>query len=386
MTYARDFPDVASLGWNGTTDHVIIRNILDSMSDSLIVLGDEGQVLYANKITADILGYSLEELKEKGVGLLFLVNEDNYEFNQIFVDAVWKKSINEYSEVDYVHPDGSTRRLAATTSYLLADGRHESTFIGFVAMFKDITETHNLRKKERELTLEKERIAKEKFNSLHKLAMGVAHEIRNPVVTIAGFAHRISKNEKNPDETRHYARNIFEDAKKLETVVDEVQQYCNLPEVRLSMGNVAAVMEKSIADMAARAGERNIRLVIHDFMPEGTEVLFDPALVKTALLSLLENAVDFSPDGAVVELGAYQVGDQTVIEVRDSGSGIREQDLEFIFNPFFSTRTHGSGMGLAVVERIVHEHMGKMEVESEPDVGTTIRLILPGSSSVPLER
>lgn len=382
MNYVREFPEFVSFGWSGMTDNVIIRNILDSMSDSLIVLGGEGQVLYANKMTVDILGYSLEDLAEKGVGLLFLVNEDNYEFNQIFVDAVWKKSINEYSEVDYRHPDGSTRRLAATTSYLLADGEHESTFIGFVAMFKDITETHNLRRKERELTLEKERIAREKINSLHKLAMGVAHEIRNPVVTIGGFAHRIAKNENNSEETRQYARNIFEDVRKLEEVVDEVQQYCNLPVVHLSQGNIAALMEKIIAEMTPKADARNIRLVLHNFMPEGTEVPFDPTLVKTALLLILENAVDFSSDGAVIELGAYRVGDQTVIEVKDSGSGINEQDREFIFNPFFSTRTHGSGMGLAMVERIVHEHMGRVEVESEVGVGTTIRLFLPGSSSV----
>jgi signal transduction histidine kinase len=107
-------------------------------------------------------------------------------------------------------------------------------------------------------------------------------------------------------------------------------------------------------------------------------------MIKTSLLLLLDNALDFSADGAVVELSAYRIGEQTVIEVKDSGSGIKEQDLEFIFNPFFSTKTHGTGMGLAMVERIVNEHMGRIEVESKMGVGTTIRLILPGGSSIHL--
>ena len=98
-----------------------------------------------------------------------------------------KKDIKNYREVDYRHPDGSVRRLAVTTSYLLARGDHESTFVGFVALFKDITEVFRLRRIEHNLVKEKERIDRARISSLHKLAMGVAHEIRNPVVTIGGF-------------------------------------------------------------------------------------------------------------------------------------------------------------------------------------------------------
>ncbi len=103
-------------------------------------------------------------------------------------------------------------------------GEHESTFIGFVALFKDITEIFRLRRMEEYLTKEKARIAHEKISSLHKLAMGVAHEIRNPTVTIGGFAARIPRNPTNSEETRRFAKNIVEDARKLEAVVDEVQQ------------------------------------------------------------------------------------------------------------------------------------------------------------------
>jgi PAS domain S-box-containing protein len=363
--------------WSGLMENLIIDSILDSMSDSLLVIGQDGTIMYANKITEEILGCSVEDLKEKGLAPLGFSNHDNRDFAQIFEDAVWKKSINDYAEVAYHHPDGSTRQLAATTSYLLTEGDRETTFVGFIALLKDITEISRLRLKEQELTLEKERIAGEKIRSLHRLAMGVAHEIRNPMVTIGGFAARILKDEKTSAESKQYARNILEDARKLERVVDETQAYCNLPEAKLFEGSVARVVGEAVSEMAFLVSRRNILIELHDSLPKGHRLAFDPLLLKMALRRLLDNAVEYSSDGTQVDVSLYATADGTVVEVKDHGQGIDEQDREYIFNPFFSTRIHGAGMGLAIVERIVHEHMGRIEVDSAPGQGTTIRVVLP---------
>jgi PAS domain S-box-containing protein len=365
-----------SEGCSGVMDTLIINNILDSMSDSLLVLGEDGEILFANKVTKEILGYSIEDFRQKGLAALFFLKDQNQDFTQLFVDAVWKKSINNYSEVDYLHPDGMVKRLAATTSYLLADGEHDTTFIGFVALFKDITETFNLRKKEQELEKEKERIAAGKIRSLHKLAMGVAHEIRNPMVTIGGFAARISRDEGNSDTTRQYAENILEDARRLETVVDEIQAYCNLPEIRLMESTISTVLGEVAAEAQIRAKSRNIRILFSNALNPSTKALLDSHLLKMALMRLLDNAVDFSLDGSDVFLLLYEDEGSLVIEVKDNGVGIDRQDQEFIFNPFFSTRIHASGMGLAIVERIVHEHMGCIEVNSSKGKGTSIKIVM----------
>jgi PAS domain S-box-containing protein len=366
---------------SGGLDSAIIQNILDSMSDSLLVVGDEGEILYANKATKDVLGYTFEEFKENGIGKLFFLNEENYDFNQVFIDVVWKKSINNYSEVDYHHPDGSIRRLAATTSYLLAEGENESIFIGFIALIKDITEIFNLRRKEKELakelTEEKERIAKEKISSLHKLAMGVAHEIRNPMVTIGGFAARILRDSRSTEDTRRYAQSILEDARKLEKVVDKIQQYSNLPAVELTDGDPAKVLAEAVSEGGRHGKERSIELRFQDLVPKPYQAKFDRTLLKTAMMNLLENAIDFSPDGTAIDVLFYLNREGAVMEVRDSGVGIEDKDREFIFDPFFSTRIHRSGMGLALVDRIVREHMGKIEVDSTPGKGTTVRIVLP---------
>jgi signal transduction histidine kinase len=108
--------------------------------------------------------------------------------------------------------------------------------------------------------------------------------------------------------------------------------------------------------------------------------MFDPFLVRLAVVHLVKNSIDFSPEGGLVDVSLSVADEGTVLEVKDSGSGIADQDLEYIFDPFFSTRARGSGMGLAIVERIVREHMGRIEVDSKLGTGTTIRLIIPKSS------
>jgi len=370
---------VLTTGRQAIMDSSIVSDILESMSDSILVIGREGEILYANRITSEILGYSFEDLMGSGLGLL-LSKEENFEFNQIFVGAVRHSSMSYYSEVDYHHPDGSVKRLAATTTYFVKEGDSESTVIGFVALLKDVSEVFGLRRKEQELVQEKQRIDRERIRSLHKLAMGVAHEIRNPMVTIGGFAARILRNEKNLEETRRYAQNIVEEARKLEIVVDDIQQYCNLPEMNPSKGEISVVVGEAVSQMMPAGLERKVTVRFHDSLPPQQPVTFDPFLVRLAVVHLVKNAIDFSPEGGLVDVSLYLGDEETVLEVKDSGSGIADQDLKYIFDPFFSTRARGSGMGLAIVERIVREHMARIEVDSKLGKGTTIRLVIPKSS------
>lgn len=351
------------------SDSRILKNILDSMSDSLIVLGPQGDILYTNRITEQILGYTFAEFAEKGIGLLFFTREENREFNQLFVDAITERSVNRYSEVEYFRPDGSLRKLACTTSYLIVDEEQTRPVVGFVAIFKDITEISNLR-------LQEQKLIQDKLTSLNKLAMGVAHEIRNPVVTIGGFASRIAREQVNPLSTRQYAQNILADARRLEAVVEEVQNFCDLPPVRLLKGKVSGTVVEAIQRVTPRAEPRGITISLENSMPENTAVAFDPTLIRIAVEKILENAIDFSPDGGAIQVNISGRKDAATIEVVDHGRGISERDLQFVFDPFFSTKTFAAGMGLAVVDRIVRDHLGRLELHSTRGSGTTVRVEL----------
>ncbi len=358
-------------------DPIIVRNILDSMSDCLVVIDGDGDVLYANKNTQEILGSSFEELKEKGLGLVFFVRDENYDFNQILINAVWNKTVNDYSEVDYYHPDGVRKRLVVTTSYMRESVDEKSRFIGFVAIFRDITEVSVLRQKEKKLLEDRDRLSRDKMRSLNRLAMGVAHEIRNPVVMIGGFATRLMKGSNISEEVRSYAKNILEGARRLELIVNEVQNCANLPDMKLITGSMIQIVRESIQEMEPEAKGKNIQLVFHNLQSKFDKTKFDPKLIKIALNNLLNNAIDFSSEGADIDIFLHENEHETILGVKDYGAGIQEADREFVFDPFYSTKVQGSGMGLAVTERIVHEHGGKIQFDSIPGKGSVFRISLP---------
>ena len=360
-------------------EDILMRNILESMEDSLIVIDRQGEIVYANKATERILGCNLDALREDGLGVTFFANEQNYDFNQVIVDAIQEKSVHNYREVDYLHPDGSTRRLAATTSYLLDASSSAERFIGFVAMFKDITEVFLLRRRENYLIEERQKVLNEKVQSMQKLATGVAHEIRNPTVTIGGFAARLIKLEDVPKVVPECADRILDGARKLESLVENVESYCDLAVPRLVQGSIIEVVRESIAEVVATARLKDIEIRLNDEIPEGTVSHYDPGLLRRAMVSLLHNSIDFSPAGSEVDLIVDATSEHVVIEVKDRGSGIGTQDIDFVFNPFFSTRADRPGMGLATVLKIVHEHMGYLVVDSEPGVGTVVSVSLPRS-------
>lgn len=356
-------------------DPIIVKSILNSMTDCLIVINDDGDVLFANKNSDPVLGYSPEDISKKGLGLTFFLRDENYDFNQILINAIMEKSTHDYKEVDYLRPDGEMKRLAATTSFLLDTSANQSKLIGFVVIFRDITEVYNLREREKRLYDEKQRIAKEKIRSLNKLAMGVAHEIRNPVVTIGGFANRIIKTDKTSEETKLYALNIMDGVRRLEDVVEQIYGCANLPLIRPIEARMSSVITKCVAEMQIKASLRNITINFIDKTAYNCLENFDPELIKIAVNHLIDNAIDFSQEGGAVEVRLSSNDESTILEVQDHGRGISDSDKEFIFNPFFSTRAVGVGIGLTIVERVVSEHGAKIELESQPDLGSLFRII-----------
>jgi PAS domain S-box-containing protein len=358
-------------------DLSIVKNIFDCMSDCLIVINGDGDVLFANKITETILGHSFDELKEKGMGLIFFVRDENYEFNQILINAVWNKTVNNYSEVDYYHPGGIRKRLVVTTSFMRESVSEESQFIGFIMIFRDITEVFILRQKEKKLLEDRDRIASDKVKSLSRLAMGVAHEIRNPIVMIGGFASRLIKGPNVSEEIKTYAKNILEGTERLELIVKEVQNCANLPDIKLITGSVEDVIVESINDLEREASKHDIRINFYKLESTFDKSKFDPKLIKMALNNLLRNAMEFSPDGSIVEVFLHENEQQTTIGIKDYGIGIQEADREFIFDPFFTTKARSAGMGLAITEKIVHEHGGRIQFDSTPGKGSMFRICLP---------
>ena len=131
--------------------------------------------------------------------------------------------------------------------------------------------------------------------------------------------------------------------------------------------------------MEPKAQSRDVNLRVYDELPKNYRTAFDPLLLRMALVRLIENSIEFSPQGSLVDISLSEKESGTFLWVKDYGSGIGQQDMEYIFNPFFSTLPNATGMGLAVVESVVNEHLGTIEVDSKPGTGTNVRIFLPHS-------
>ena len=215
----------------------------------------------------------------------------------------------------------------------------------------------------------------EKLAIMGQMAAHVAHEIRNPLVNIGGFAGRIVKTSDDDGTTRR-AEIIVREASRLEMILKDVMDFASplsfdfTPERLPAM--VAEMMEV-LGETAQEAGVDIVTEVAEDLPP----IDADAERIKQVVLNLAKNSVEAMPDGGTLTLRLWADADHVGLDIEDTGKGIAEDDLERLFEPFFTTKQHGSGLGLAVTKRIVEQHGGSITAHSELHRGTTFRIRLP---------
>ena len=205
-------------------------------------------------------------------------------------------------------------------------------FIGSVHVVRDISELKSLREK---------LVMTEKMAALGEVAAKVAHEIRNPLVSVGGFAKRLEK--KLDGNLREYAGIIVKEVERLEDILKEILGF--VKEVRLAkeLVNLNSLLDDVLKLMESGLEDRGI-MVTRDFRLHA-EVFVDSNRVKEAFVNILSNAVQSISGSGSVSVSTYAKGHDAVVEVRDTGKGIQESERPFIFNPFFTTKASGTGLG-----------------------------------------
>lgn len=223
----------------------------------------------------------------------------------------------------------------------------------------------------------------ERLAALGQLTAGLAHELRNPLGTIKASAEML--NQKGVFDTPQIA---VEMASYIESEVDRmnglITSFLNFArplEIHPVIAELKEVVSELVRQQTPLAVSRNVNLTVA-IEPAASRFLFDPALISIALSNLVQNAIQASASGKSLDIGASRSGDKVEIVVRDEGEGISSQNLENIFNPFFTTKPDGVGLGLAIVSKIVDEHQGKIITTSEVGKGTTFRISLPAGDPI----
>src|SRR3990172_4411355 len=225
-----------------------------------------------------------------------------------------------------------------------------------------------------ELNAEVETLITERTMGL--MALTVADRVRNPATTIAWTCKRILEKEGAPERLKQGLNIILGEAEKLESIVKDFQELFKARGSSFRHGDIKDVVEGVISVAEQEASHKGIDLAVN-VSEEPLRMNMEGNILRMALIHLVRNAVEATPAGGRVIIKTYGDNERVVIEVSDTGPGIPKEELDRIFEPFFSTKQHRFGMGLSLVKQIVSEHLGEIEVESELGKGTTFKLTFP---------
>lgn len=212
--------------------------------------------------------------------------------------------------------------------------------------------------------------------TIGQMAAHVAHEIRNPLVSIGGFARRIAKRPGDTMETVESSGIIIEEVQRLENILKNVMDFTAPGNAVLAPGQLNDVIRDVCALIRGELAHRQIALQL-DLQEDLPSILLDQQQIKQVVLNLTRNAMEAMKAGGQLGLRTWRSQGGVSLEVQDTGSGIPDTDLTNIFNPFFTTKPSGTGLGLAVSQKIIREHRGEIKVDSRIGQGTTFTITLP---------
>lgn len=333
--------------------------IISNLPLGLITTDAFNQISVVNHAAELMLGNSAYQLTGQNIRSALPV-----EWNQLAENSRNHQPIIE-QEIDYVFADGQILPLSISVAKIINDS---GSFLGNLFIFRDMRELRRLQEEIRR---------KEKLAAIGNLAAGVAHEIRNPLSSIKGFAKYFEGRSAQGSEEQELAKVMAKEVDRLNRVITELLDLVRPVDLRIKSVDINEVIEHSLYLIRQDAEVKNI--AIHfDANPQLPLIEIDPDRFTQALLNLYLNAIQAIGSGGTLNVIVKSIsGSGLKISVQDSGKGIPPEDLANIFNPYFTTKASGTGLGLAVVQKVIEQHQGKITVTSNPQSGTHFDMTIP---------
>ncbi|NDV24512.1 PAS domain-containing sensor histidine kinase [Desulfovibrio sp. JC022] len=355
---------------------IIVENIIESIDVGLMVISDEGKIIFLNSAACGILNLDIKKHLGFGWGELFITDAtSNAEFNQVILDVISEQKAGLKHIVPYTTKDSECpKKLSITSSYLTENNK----IVGLVFLFEDVTEMHNAQEREKKILSRNAELQKERIEGLDSLSQAVAHQVLNPTTVIGGMTNLLSRKLPQADPLQRELEIISEEAMKLEGLVAAVKTYSNIPKPYPVEVSTVELFEQALNNanlILDRIGER-IEMKLNCAVER---ITVGKKLFEAAIVELLLNASNFTPEKITdVQVEIEKIKQTIQIKMIDHGMGIESHVMSHVLDPFFSTKAKGVGMGLSRVKKIVFEHQGILNIESEGSgQGTTVTIELP---------
>jgi len=341
---------------------------LDLVQVAFILTDAHSKILYTNRYAERLFGYSKEEMEGERIRLLFLEEDLTYFLPNIIYFTLYK---NGFEGEALLRRKNGTRVF--TQLYTTPFKEEGEVFISF--SFQEI---------QRLKTLERERVEMERWASLGMMLEEIAHQIRNPIAAIGGYTQRLLKAPTPSPKVKSYLRQIFHETKRLETMIQRLEEYVLIPRPIYQKEKIQEVVEAVLRTFSKEAAEKGVSISLETgALEEEGSFFVDRDLLAKALFYILENSVEavarrpMGKKGRAIKVSLFGDGGNIGFSVSDRGEGIPKKNLGRIFEPFFSTRPDRVGLGLTYAKRVVEEQEGTIRVESRLKKGTTTTLTFP---------
>jgi two-component system sensor histidine kinase PilS (NtrC family) len=331
---------------------ILHENIIQSISSGLITTGLDGRITLVNNAALKLLERAPDQLLGKPV-------------TGIFLDPLPNAESQTHAEVRF-DTVGSFRRTVRVRVAALSGP--ERGALGYVYALDDLTE---IRRLEREVRMQ------DRLAAVGRLAAAIAHEIRNPLTSIAGSVSMLSGIPEMSEEHRNLLAIVTRESQRLNGIITDFLAYSRGKQYHFEKVDLVRLLEDTLTLMRHRMTAENIAITIESgFAVSEAWVLADGDKIKQVFWNFAENAVRAMRNGGTLKVGIERLADDWQVSFADTGTGMTPQQTEKIFEPFQSNFEGGTGLGLAVVYQIVQAHEGKVWARSKPGQGTTFVLRL----------
>lgn len=349
----------------------LARNILESIPTGVLTVNRSGVITAVNPTAEAVLKRSGADLLGNSYESVFAEGET---IQAVLAGALKHHQHVSQKDLPYESQDRTPHTIRVSTAELTGD---EAEPVGVILQAQDVTDW---------LTLEQRVRVADKLAALHTLSAGVAHELRNPLSAMDLNLQLLEEDLKErgalAGQATHYMHVVNAECRRLTVILDNFMKFARPGSIGLHNLEVHKVIEHVIALMQFEAEERKVQLeqMVETNLPL---VLGDETQISQVLINIVVNAFHAMPDGGrcciVAEARTTDKTHWVEISVRDTGIGIKKEDVSRLFEPFYSTKSSGTGLGLAIAYRIMQDHGGTIHVSSAPGNGTTIVMTFPAA-------
>jgi two-component system sensor kinase FixL len=345
-------------------DQEIHSGILDSATDAIVTINEDHVIIGYNRGAEKLFGYPREEALGQDLKIIIPppYKEQHRNFVRRYLATRSPHVIGKHVQLSAQRRDGS--EFPMSISFSVAEIRGDLYFTGIV---RDITEYKRM---------EDRLVQAERLAAVGNTVSHIAHEIKNPLAIIGGFAQQLQKIPGLDDKSQHKLGIIMEEVRRLEDMIAQMRDFVKRPTAQKEPGNIEVLLDE-VVDLFEDTFKAQGVSLKREKAPENPTLSFDRQQIHQVLINLFKNALEAMPHGGELTLATRVKGPNLEVSISDTGQGMTPEVKANIFQPYFTTKEKGTGLGLAICQNILEEHGGCIIADSTPGVGSTFTLQIP---------